>query len=195
MLPTCKLLFLAVLVHLAIVSCFPRTPDASQGSVVAASQLQVLPPLWFRSSQAECFGTCQRFHPCTGVSVVHTDRPLNIECCVTLQITKMIQLQRAASDGVIELDIEKFDQLVVGKTRPYSLMFFLAADHLQDKPNLRLRELREEFGLVAKAFHKNHVNTSATGALGFRTALWLAHSGFPYTTEHEHEMGSMKSVL
>ena len=75
-------------------------------------------------------------------------------------------MQKGASDGVIDLDVRRFDHLVVGKKRPFSLMIFLSAGHLQDKPTLRLRELREEFGLLATAFRKKHVNSSATGGFG-----------------------------
>ncbi|KAK9803487.1 hypothetical protein WJX73_007543 [Symbiochloris irregularis] len=83
------------------------------------------------------------------------------------QVAELMQLQAKSSDGVVELDATSFDRLVVGKKRPYSLIIFLAADHLQDKPALRLRELRDEFGHLAKAFRKNHANTTATGKLFF----------------------------
>ena len=85
--------------------------------------------------------------------------------CLFLQVAELLQLQQASSDGTVELDISRFNKLVVGKKRPYTLVIFLAAGHLQDKPALRLAELREEFGHLAKAFRKNHVNTSATGKL------------------------------
>lgn len=82
-----------------------------------------------------------------------------------VQVAELLYLQKAASDGVIDLDVKLFDQFVVGRKRPYSFIIFLSAGHLQDKPQLRLRELREEYGHTAIAFRKNHENTTATGML------------------------------
>lgn len=83
------------------------------------------------------------------------------------QVEELAHLQKTASDGVVELDAQAFERLVIGRKRPYTLIIFLAADHLQDKAQLRLRELRQEYGLAAKAFLKNHRNTTATGKLFF----------------------------
>ena len=81
-----------------------------------------------------------------------------------LQASQLLQLQRQAPDGVIDFDGGRFTQFAVGKRRPYTLIVFMSANHLQDKANLRLTDLRAEFGHAAKAFRKNHQNTSDTGA-------------------------------
>ena len=83
--------------------------------------------------------------------------------CVALQISQLLQLQKQSSDGVIEFDGQRFSQFVVGKRRPYTLFVFLSASHLQDKANLRLTDLRAEFGHTAKAFRTHNANSTWTG--------------------------------
>jgi len=60
-------------------------------------------------------------------------------------------LQRAARDGVVHLTEASFARFADGPRRPYHLVVFLTASHLLDKTALGLRELRHEFGLLAKA--------------------------------------------
>ena len=59
-------------------------------------------------------------------------------------------LARRTADSVIHFNPQLFDRYAVGKRRPYSLIFFLTATHLQDKSSLGLRPLRKQFGLLAK---------------------------------------------
>ena len=59
-------------------------------------------------------------------------------------------LAKRSADGVIHFNPQLFDRYAVGKRRPYSLIFFLTATHLQDKSSLGLRPLRKQFGLLAK---------------------------------------------
>ena len=59
-------------------------------------------------------------------------------------------LAKRSADSVIHFNPQLFDRYAVGKRRPYSLIFFLTAAHLQDKSSLGLRPLRKQFGLLAK---------------------------------------------
>ncbi|KAL1166088.1 hypothetical protein V6Z11_A06G173100 [Gossypium hirsutum] len=71
-------------------------------------------------------------------------------------------LQSESKSGVIHLDdrtIAKF--LTSPKTpRPYSILIFFDATQLHDKTELHLRELRQEFALVASSFITNHNNSN-----------------------------------
>ena len=59
-------------------------------------------------------------------------------------------LAKRSADGVIHFNPQLFERYAVGKRRPYSLIFFLTAAHLQDKTSLGLRPLRKQYGLLAK---------------------------------------------
>ena len=67
-------------------------------------------------------------------------------------MAELIKLQQKASDGVVFLDGPAFTRLVGGRSRPYSVVVFSNAYHLLDKPQLRLRELRAEFGHLARSY-------------------------------------------
>lgn len=69
-----------------------------------------------------------------------------------LQVAELLRLQKRSSDGVITLDTAAWNKYVSGRSRPFSLVVFSSATHLLDKPNLRLRELRAEFGHMAKGY-------------------------------------------
>lgn len=56
----------------------------------------------------------------------------------------------AARDNVVHLDEAGFARYASGARRPYHLVVFLTASHLLDKTQLGLRELRQEFGLLAQ---------------------------------------------
>ena len=60
-------------------------------------------------------------------------------------------LQAGARDRVVHLNEASFARYASGARRPYNLVIFLTASHLLDKPQLGLRELRAEFGLLAQA--------------------------------------------
>ena len=64
--------------------------------------------------------------------------------------TELEALAKRSADSVIHFNPQLFDRYAVGKRRPYSLIFFLTAAHLQDKTSLGLRPLRKQFGLLAK---------------------------------------------
>jgi oligosaccharyltransferase complex subunit gamma len=68
------------------------------------------------------------------------------------QVAKLLKLQQGSPDGVIKMDTAEWKQHVGGRSRPHSLVVFSSAAHLLDKPNLRLRELRAEFGYAAKGY-------------------------------------------
>ena len=51
---------------------------------------------------------------------------------------------------MVHLDEAGFARYASGARRPYHLVVFLTASHLLDKTQLGLRELRQEFGLLAQ---------------------------------------------
>ena len=63
---------------------------------------------------------------------------------------ELAELQKQAPDGVIRLDVPSFNRYVVGRRRSYTVVLFLTAHHLLDKPSLGLRQLRKEYGFVSK---------------------------------------------
>ena len=79
-----------------------------------------------------------------------------LERCLTapflLQVAELLKLQQCSPDGVIKMDTAEWNKHVGGRSRPFSLVVFSSAAHLLDKPNLRLRELRAEFGYAAKGY-------------------------------------------
>lgn len=83
-----------------------------------------------------------------------------------IQVFELGQLQVSSVDGVIELDSESFDKFASGKRRSYQLIIFLGAKHLMDKPKLHLRELREDYGLIAMA-HRERFKRSESDKLFF----------------------------
>ncbi|XP_021295187.1 probable dolichyl-diphosphooligosaccharide--protein glycosyltransferase subunit 3B [Herrania umbratica] len=78
-------------------------------------------------------------------------------------VADLLALQSESKSGVIHLDdrtVSKF--LTSPKTpRPYSFIIFFDATQLHDKSELHLRELRNEFALVASSFITNN-NSSNT---------------------------------
>ncbi|CAK0762797.1 hypothetical protein CVIRNUC_002993 [Coccomyxa viridis] len=69
-------------------------------------------------------------------------------------IEELQALTKRSADGVIHFNPQLFDQYAAGRRRPYSLIFFLTAAHLQDKSSLGLRALRKQYGLLAKEVQK-----------------------------------------
>lgn len=68
------------------------------------------------------------------------------------KVAELLQLQKRSPDGVIALDNAAWNKYIAGRSRPYSLVVFSSATHLLDKPNLRLRDLRAEFGYMARGY-------------------------------------------
>ncbi|XVF87683.1 hypothetical protein PTKIN_Ptkin18bG0140400 [Pterospermum kingtungense] len=77
-------------------------------------------------------------------------------------VADLLSLQSESKSGVIRLDdrtVAKF--LTTAKTpRPYSFLVFFDAVQLHDKSELHLRELRQEFVLIASSFITNHNNSN-----------------------------------
>ena len=73
------------------------------------------------------------------------------------QVDQLITLQDSSSDGVVSLNTAAFNRFASLRSRPYQLAVFVSAKHLLDKPQLKLRELRNEWGYLAKAYAKNPV--------------------------------------
>ena len=65
-------------------------------------------------------------------------------------IEELEALAKRSADSVIHFNPQLFDRYAAGRRRPYSLIFFLTAAHLQDKSSLGLRALRKQYGLLAK---------------------------------------------
>lgn len=82
-------------------------------------------------------------------------------------------LQAGARDRVVHLNEASFARYASGARRPYHLVVFLTASHLLDKPQLGLRELRAEFGLLAQARH----TTARLGSEGITNPNTLKGTG------------------
>ena len=80
---------------------------------------------------------------------------------------ELLARQAAAPDGVVHLTTTSFGRLLAGKARPYTIVLFLTAEHLREKPALRLDFMREEFGHLAKAFKASVADSRAAGKLFF----------------------------
>ena len=72
-----------------------------------------------------------------------------------VQAEQLLEVQDRASDGVVSLDTVAFNRFAALRSRPYQLAIFVSAKHLLDKPQLKLRDLRNEWGYLAKAFAKD----------------------------------------
>ncbi|KAK8523139.1 hypothetical protein V6N13_113095 [Hibiscus sabdariffa] len=77
-------------------------------------------------------------------------------------IADLFALQSESKSGVIHLDDRAVARFLTSpKTpRPYSLLIFFDAVQLRNKPDLRLRQLSQEFALVASSFIANHNSTN-----------------------------------
>ncbi|OMO76716.1 Magnesium transporter protein 1 [Corchorus capsularis] len=78
-------------------------------------------------------------------------------------VADLLALQSESKSGVIHFDDRAVSRFLTSpKTpRPYSIIIFFDATQLHDKSELHLRELRNEFGLVASSFiaNNNYSNT------------------------------------
>lgn len=75
-----------------------------------------------------------------------------------MQADGLLKLQAASPDSVISFDTAAFKKYAEQRSRPYLLVLCFVAKHLMDKPQLRLRELRTEFGYLAKAYASEPAN-------------------------------------
>ncbi|GLT65436.1 hypothetical protein SLA2020_378700 [Shorea laevis] len=73
-------------------------------------------------------------------------------------VNDLLALQSQSTSGVIHLDDRTVSKFLASTTvpRPYSILIFFDATQLHDKTELRLRELRKEFGLLASSFIENN---------------------------------------
>lgn len=78
----------------------------------------------------------------------------------------MLALQRSHG-GVIELDPKTFQELLVGKSRPYSVIIVADAKDLRSQGKLKLGQLVSEFRLVAKSFAATHAGKGSVGSVIF----------------------------
>ena len=88
----------------------------------------------------------------------HSPRP-------TQALAELRRLRKASPDGVVQLDAARFDRLASGLARPYSLVIFLTANHMLNKPGLGLKGMRKEFGRMAKALRAAGADDAALDAV------------------------------
>lgn len=70
-------------------------------------------------------------------------------------VKDLLKLQRKSPDGVVFLDGPAFQKYLGGRSRPYAVIVFANAVHLLQKPQLRLADLRTEFGYLAKSYRSD----------------------------------------
>lgn len=68
------------------------------------------------------------------------------------RVRDLVALRKASADGVIRLSDANFNKFARSSGRPYDLVVFFDAAMLHDNPEIKLKELRREFGIAAKAF-------------------------------------------
>ena len=96
-----------------------------------------------------------RYHAAERLPILHEGHVLihissfNQTNSLALQLAELEHLASQSKDRVIHFGQARFEQFAGGRRRPYALIFFLAAKHLLDKPQLQLGKLRREFGLVS----------------------------------------------
>lgn len=96
---------------------------------------------------------CARPHACR-MSCNATRRAILAPCTRT-QLSELMAFRDAAKDKVIGLGERTFFDYLAGKSRPYTLVVFFAANVVLEKnPQLQIDVLRKEFGLLAKAADK-----------------------------------------
>ena len=101
------------------------------------------------------------------------------------QTEQLLKLQDSASDGVISLSTAAFNRFVALRSRPYQVAVFVSAKHLLDKPQLKLRELRNEWSYLGKAFAKDAAVRGKVAHRSTGSALFM----------HRIEMRPMVSCL
>ncbi|KAL4445853.1 hypothetical protein ABPG77_009052 [Micractinium sp. CCAP 211/92] len=90
-------------------------------------------------------------------------------CFADVDDQRIARLQTLArrGGGLIELDQNTFNELLVGKSRPYSVFVVGDAKDLRRDPKLRLVPLVSDFKLVAKAFAATNAGKPAAGQAFF----------------------------
>ncbi|EOA35370.1 hypothetical protein CARUB_v10020563mg [Capsella rubella] len=79
-------------------------------------------------------------------------------------VNELVSLRSATESGVIHLDDHGISKFLtsVSTPRPYSLLVFFDATQLHSKSELRLPELRREFGIVSASFLANNNGSDGT---------------------------------
>lgn len=73
--------------------------------------------------------------------------------CMHVQVKDLRSAASKSPDGVIPMNNKLFDKFAAGNPRPYSLVIFFTADKMkQDNTNLKLGELRDNFGLMVRHY-------------------------------------------
>ncbi|GBG64691.1 hypothetical protein CBR_g46234 [Chara braunii] len=94
------------------------------------------------------------------------------------RVTELVRLRRFSSDSVIDFDERQFHLLAQGEEpRPYSIILFMDADQLRSNAELKLGELREEFGLVARAYTDSHADSSVVNKVFFASVEYSRAQG------------------
>ncbi len=113
---------------------FGGTSSVAASVAIGASSLQLL-------SRTPCGPLC--------VTLLHG------EMHEASQAEQLLELQASAPDGVVSLNTAAFNRYAALRSRPYQLAVFVSAKHLLDKPQLKLRDLRNEWGYLGKAFARD----------------------------------------
>lgn len=83
-------------------------------------------------------------------------------------VSSLLDLQSRSVDGVIRFDDGAVNRFIKqAGARPYALIVFFDALHLRDNTDLRLSELRREFGILASTYVHNNQDTPAASKVFF----------------------------
>ncbi|XP_059623940.1 probable dolichyl-diphosphooligosaccharide--protein glycosyltransferase subunit 3B [Cornus florida] len=85
------------------------------------------------------------------------------------RVAELLNLQSQSESGIIHLNDQLLSRFVTSSklSRSFSLVIFFDAVQLHDKNELRLKELRSEFALLASSFISNNKDTPSESKLFF----------------------------
>ncbi|CAM8985484.1 unnamed protein product [Rhodiola kirilowii] len=85
------------------------------------------------------------------------------------RVSDLLALQARSTSGVIHLDDNAVRRYITSAKPPrsFSLLLFFDAVQLHDKSELRLKELRNEFGLLASSYILNNKDSDGEGKIFF----------------------------
>ena len=75
---------------------------------------------------------------------------------------ELIRQRNDYADGVLSFDDALFDKFGFDSKRDYGLVIFFDAARYHDNSELRLPEMRKQFGIVSQSFLKSHVGENAS---------------------------------
>lgn len=93
------------------------------------------------------------------------------------KVQALLELQRKSSSGVIDMDSKRFEEFVVGKARPYTVVVVADALNLHNQGKLQLGTLVKEFALVARTFAATQAGKPAAGKVFFARIEYKASQG------------------